>query len=365
MEDNINSIKHIFSNDVIEPLTKRILFNLIEQMSNKCLNKNLPLNIFYEMHPDLYKKAESKRKAKYKRKRILILTSVPMNKELVRQAIKEVNNKYKTRGEILNFNNFEIYSCKEKYIDDYDLKCSEEYSDIVLFTKEKKSDSRNIDNLYNIISKNRYYYPNLLNYTYKTCDVKHLVDILDQSLFVSTKINRDNQSNIWNTYAEIDRLHRLLKEQITTANRTNRLMEDVFNRYALPIKLQENRLPYFYDSKILVLGDSRVNMNDLKKSIEEHKLDMDQFDFRLEYDKSNNFDLTKLKGNINYKAVLVGPTPHKVKGDMKASSGLQEMKNNKDLYPTIIELRNSHNDLKITKTSFDKALEDLKSLEII
>lgn len=51
----------------LEPLTKRILLNLVREMS-KYINKNLSLDEFYETNSNLYKTAKDKRTPKFKRK---------------------------------------------------------------------------------------------------------------------------------------------------------------------------------------------------------------------------------------------------------------------------------------------------------
>lgn len=72
----------------LEPLTKRILLNLVRNMSEKYINKNLSLDGFYETNSNLYKTAADKRTPKFKRKRILIITSSPLNSKIVDKAIK-------------------------------------------------------------------------------------------------------------------------------------------------------------------------------------------------------------------------------------------------------------------------------------
>ena len=90
----------------LEPLTKRILLNLVREMS-KYINKNLLLDEFYDKHPTLYKTAKDKRTPKFKRKRILIITSSPLNFGIVEEAINNINEKYKIKalvctGDLIN-----------------------------------------------------------------------------------------------------------------------------------------------------------------------------------------------------------------------------------------------------------------------
>lgn len=57
----------------------------------------------------------------------------------------------------------------------------------------------------------------------------------------------------------------------------------IFNRYAIICK--PNELPYFPDSKILVLGNSTLSRNELENIISQNGLDPSSFDFNLEYKK--------------------------------------------------------------------------------
>lgn len=357
----METLNKTFTNEVLEPITKRILVNLVEQMSSKSLNKGLPLGVFYDLHPDLYKNPKSKRKASYKRKRVLIITSIPMNKGLVDTALANINDKYKKRGIFISPDQIEVICSKDRYLDIDDYACNDEYSDMILFTKEKRGDTKQIEELAKVMEKYPFLFPYLIKYTYKTSDAKSIENELENTLLLAHKLNDDSKSIVWKTYGEIDKLHGLLKEQVTTANRTHTMVENVINKYALSIIPREEALPYFSDAKILVLGASCISIKDINEVVQEHGMDMDQFDFKLEYDKKEYFDLNKLKGNVNYKAVLIGPVPHKNLGKYAASSGIQEMKNRPDLYPRVIEVKNNQGELKITRSSFSEALNKLNS----
>lgn len=53
----MEEINIIYDECFLEPLTKRILLNLVREMS-KYINKNLSLDEFYDKHPTLYKAAK-------------------------------------------------------------------------------------------------------------------------------------------------------------------------------------------------------------------------------------------------------------------------------------------------------------------
>ena len=54
---------------------------------------------------------------------------------------------------------------------------------------------------------------------------------------------------------------------------------------------------------------------------------------------------------MSYSDILIGPIPHKVKGLDESSSFLSMVRKNPNMFPKVIDIRNS-NELKIKKTSF-------------
>lgn len=146
----------------LEPLTKRILLNLVREMS-KYINKNLSLDEFYDKHPTLYKNAKDKRTPKFKRKRILIITSSPLNFGIVEEAINNINEKYKIKTIVFDTKKqVETINIKSNDLDLGKWIGHSEFSDIIAFTKEKKGNSTLVSDIVKEMRKDPYSYPNLI-----------------------------------------------------------------------------------------------------------------------------------------------------------------------------------------------------------
>ncbi|MEI3376388.1 MAG: hypothetical protein V8R08_00860 [Coriobacteriales bacterium] len=145
----------------------------------------------------------------------------------------------------------------------------------------------------------------------------------------------------------------MLLPAISLANRTGELgellrllgMSDLVNGGDIVIR----------PSRVIVIGNSMIKEPKLRSIARRHGFDPDLFDFALEYNELKHYDFAKLRGTLTYRAVFAGPMPHSTSGNRGASSAIAEMKSHPELYPPVIELRDS-NGLKITNNSFAHAL---------
>lgn len=87
----------------------------------------------------------------------------------------------------------------------------------------------------------------------------------------------------------------------------------------------------------------------------EEAYDRDIFEYLLDYNKIDRL------GYSDYGAIIVSPMNHSIRDMDDASSAMQEMKDHPDIYPPVIETRDSHM-LKITNNSLRKALRELNTL---
>ena len=109
---------------------------------------------------------------------------------------------------------------------------------------------------------------------------------------------------------------------------------------------------------MLVLGESAVKEAKLRSIAARSGGDPTLFDFELGYERVKRFDFARLRHSDRYRAVLVGPMPHSTPGKRDASSAVAEMRVHPDIYPPVIELRDSTG-LKITNNTFACALNHL------
>lgn len=114
-------------------------------------------------------------------------------------------------------------------------------------------------------------------------------------------------------------------------------------------------LPYFSDTqkngKIILFGDTRIKIDDINGCLKSLKIDKKRFE-HVAYEDMTNYNLKKLEYNSNYRLILIGPSPHSMKGMGDYSSGIEWLVDNKNIAKTI-----KMDNFKITKTSFKNALK--------
>lgn len=146
---------------------------------------------------------------------------------------------------------------------------------------------------------------------------------------------------------------------LTTANRTGRL-EELFELLNMTDLLRPTEtLKTYKDGKIIVIGDAEVKEETLKAIAKSFNIDKERLEFCLDYEKAQKYDYRKLQYASLYRVVLFGPVPHSSTGKGDSSSVIADMEKRQDCYPRVVRLGNNL-DLKITKSSFKKALAELK-----
>lgn len=147
--------------------------------------------------------------------------------------------------------------------------------------------------------------------------------------------------------------------KIALANRMNEL-DSLLECWGLQELIENNSVSSddFYDTykdgTIVVIGASQVKEHDLLGIAKSLGLSKDRFEFCLDYDEIVKFNFKKMQHKPNYRLVIVGPMPHSTAGKGDSSSAIAEMET-RDGYPKVVRL--GSNELKITKTSFKKALQ--------
>ena len=148
--------------------------------------------------------------------------------------------------------------------------------------------------------------------------------------------------------------------KIALANRMNEL-DGLLESWGLQELIGNNSVSSddFYDTykdgTIVVIGASQVKEHDLLGIAKSLGLSKDRFEFCLDYDEIVKFNFKKMQHKPNYRLVIVGPIPHSTAGKGDSSSAIAEMET-RDGYPKVVRL--GSNELKISKTSFKKALQE-------
>jgi len=126
--------------------------------------------------------------------------------------------------------------------------------------------------------------------------------------------------------------------------------------------IDEKKSESIIRGKILVIGSQGVPERQLMGIAEEYfGLKKNDLDFKLDYQKNKRLDVSKLRYNSPYCGFLVGPIAHKVIGLGDNNSFIQKMEKEEG-YPPFVEIRTKSGKLKITKTGFKAALEELLAI---
>lgn len=158
-----------------------------------------------------------------------------------------------------------------------------------------------------------------------------------------------------------ERIDELLLPALTMANRTGdlRALLELLLMGDLVAKEGE---PIFCPERVLVVGDgSQISEGKLRSLIRGQGYDTKLFDIVLGYGALKHFNFDRLRNSNIYMAVMVGPIPHSVPGKRDGSSIITQMENHPESYPSVIRLMDA-NQLKITKSSFLKGLDEFSQL---
>ena len=163
-----------------------------------------------------------------------------------------------------------------------------------------------------------------------------------------------------------ERLKNILNDDLlgilTMLNRKEQL-EDFLQLVGHP-ELLPKKMYYqlIKEGKIIVVGRSDVKQKHLEGVAKELGLDVDRFEFYLDYDDGISSKVKSWQFNPNISAILVGPMPHsgEAKGDY--SSVITALENEYG-YPPIRRL--GKNGLNISKSDFKEKLLDLLDGNII
>ena len=150
-----------------------------------------------------------------------------------------------------------------------------------------------------------------------------------------------------------EKIYQKVLKEVVEASQTNSINK-LLKKYGL-----EDEIEYSYydlnNSKILVVGDSRVSKDDLTAIAKKYGIRENRLEFELDYTRLHNYNFGNLKNSMTYSDILVGPLPHKVEGIDGFSSFLAMVDACPEEFPKVIRLEAS-NELKITKESFKNGL---------
>lgn len=150
-----------------------------------------------------------------------------------------------------------------------------------------------------------------------------------------------------------EKVYQKVIKEVTEAYSNNQI-DVILKKYDL---LDEIEYSYhdLNKSKILVIGNSVVDKNELVLTAKKYGINENRLEFLLDFSKLSTYDFSILKDNMNYSDILIGPIPHKVKRIDGYSSLIAMIEDNPKDYPKLIKLESS-NELKITKQTFKEGI---------
>lgn len=159
----------------------------------------------------------------------------------------------------------------------------------------------------------------------------------------------------------IEEIKEKIEQEIIKANRTGTLQELLkkYNFYKPEYSHCEPRI-----AKVLVIGESRPTVDELKRVLKKYGISKDRFEFVLDYDDATNYQMGTLRYNFKYCDIFAGPFGHKTKGMGHCNSILAKIEHNQAEYPKLTRLI-ANGELKITKNNFEEALKNSQLMELL
>lgn len=140
-------------------------------------------------------------------------------------------------------------------------------------------------------------------------------------------------------------------------------LEDFLRLLGMEHLLQkESGYEVYKKGKIVVIGQSDVNLEVLLSIAKQLGLDKKRFELYLEYEDAKKFNFQKMQWQPTYSLLMVGPMPHSGSGKGDYGSVISALES-EDGYPPVVRL--GSNGLKITKSDFRAKLEEMIQLRKI
>jgi len=187
-------------------------------------------------------------------------------------------------------------------------------------------------------------------------------NLLLETIINHCRIHNKKQSQFYEFLFDLNTINQLLEEKNKEYERLYNKYIELEDRYQSLMSqsyLPEEDRSYFKEKiKILVLGASSLKKEYIFGIAKEFGLSKDQLDLFLDYDKNRRFQIEKLRYNSPYSGILIGPVAHCVTGLGDYNSVIEKLRNEEG-YPPFREIKTFSGELKITKTAFKEALEQL------
>ena len=162
---------------------------------------------------------------------------------------------------------------------------------------------------------------------------------------------------------ELDEILDEIRNRVFLANRLDEL-DDLLTKWGLEEFVHpHDTVERYTEGKIVVIGATEIKEPVLLGICKEMGISKSRVELCLDYDKAQKYDYRKLRYSSLYSAVLFGAVPHSTiwKGD--AGSIIAQLESQSG-YPPIKRLV-AGEELKITKSNFKRAIQELLDQKII
>lgn len=150
-------------------------------------------------------------------------------------------------------------------------------------------------------------------------------------------------------------IYNKLVEEVHLANRLGNL-DDVLTKYGVKSFNEEKKYIELNRAKILLVGDLQVSIDIIYRILKDYGLPSERIE-HVSFEQATTFPWNKIENSMIYTDIFVGPIPHKLMSIQKHSSLIAMIEANPEKYP-LLHLLEANQSLKITKTSFIKALKE-------
>jgi hypothetical protein len=115
--------------------------------------------------------------------------------------------------------------------------------------------------------------------------------------------------------------------------------------------------------RLIIIGGSHLSTGQILSAFSQFGFEKQNIELHTEWDKYRSFDTNNLLAvRSRYDGIMLGPIPHKMKGNSPDGDDLiVQMQNYPDKYPSFVVVRDKRGDLKITKSSLKEAIKELIS----
>lgn len=163
--------------------------------------------------------------------------------------------------------------------------------------------------------------------------------------------------------AIIERLEKLLRQKNDEGSLEQMLRAMELDDIIAQLEGVDNPLMTWPDGHVLVLGAIPRMVEDLRGVGRSLGIEKRRFEF-IEYDDVTNHNFRNIAYSSKYCAIIAGSNPHSARGMAGDSSIITHIENHRDMFPEVKRV-SANGSLKITKTNFRRALEELIDRGII